>query len=244
MGDGDSEWRIATRAASEFLSTTPLPTQISFLSFGTHVGQRFDPSGGRQPILDWLADARVNKGDVNRTALYGSMMAAIKELEPTKPGASIYVITDGGENASKEKAAQLARSLRDSGIRLFVFLLPSRHYGLDPNVTMGAHDLLDFARESGGWLISLPAQAVHLDAGRYEYNDTVDKEIKAATEIIEAHIGDFYVVNVSLPEVIGRDKLDWKLQLNVDQRRRWNDLTLAYPHMFAACSREVANTTY
>lgn len=243
MGEGDYKWRIATRAASEFISTTPLPTQISFLSFGTHVDQRFDSSGGRQPILNWLADARVHKGDANRTALYGSMMAAIKDFEPARPGDSIYVITDGGENASAEKTAQLARSLRDSGFRLFIFLLPS--YGLDPAVTMGARDLLDFSRESGGWLISLPAQAVHLDGGHYDYNETVSKEIQAATAIIEAHIGDFYVVNLTLPEVVGRDKLDWKLQLSGDQRRKRNDLTLAYPHLLSACSQEqVANTTY
>ena len=85
----------------------------------------------------------------------------------------------------------MSRSLRDSGIRLFVFLLPGR--GLDPDMTMGARDLLDFSRVSGGWLISLPAQAVHLDVGHYDYKETVGKEIQAATGIIEAHIGDFYV---------------------------------------------------
>ena len=245
MGEGDYKWKIATRAASEFVSTAPRPTLITFLSFGTEVNQRFDSSGGRQPVLNWLANAQVHKNDPRgHTALYGSVMAAIKDLEPARPGDSIYVITDGGENASKEKSSQIARALRDSGVRLFVFLLPSVHR-FDSDVTMGAHELLSLVPESGGELISLAARAVHADIGRYDYDDNVVAAIRTATAMIETHINDFYVLNLRLPEVVGTAKLDWKLTVAGSQLRKRNDLTLAYPHRFAACSQEqAANPIY
>src|SRR5207302_11329952 len=92
------------------------------------------------------------------TALYDTILEALKSLEPTQPGDAIYVITDGGENASAEKLTQLEDSLESSGVRLFAFLLGGPW--LTSPGQWSVTDLYALVRESGGSLASVSPRSL------------------------------------------------------------------------------------
>src|SRR5258708_1931994 len=122
---GSNKWKIARAAALEFVSSASTEARVSLLPFASGAGQKFQTLRERRSIETWLnspavRDAKEVKGI---TPLYDAIGTALKDLGTAEPGDAIYVITDGGDNASRARMSELERSLESSGVRLFAFLL-------------------------------------------------------------------------------------------------------------------------
>jgi hypothetical protein len=231
---GSAKWKIAHAAALEFVSSAPLQTQVSFMAFSSGIGQKFAGLGDRQPIEDWLnrSTSREGKEVKGHTALYDTILEALKGFEQTQPGDAIYVITDGGDNASTEKLSQLERSLEGSGVRLFAFLLNGP--AMISREQSGVADLYELARVSGGSVVSVSPKVMGsgLNANYY-FGKNTEEAIRASTAMLQAEIRSFYLLAVRFPGIPARFE-DWKIEVVDERGRRRKDVMVAYPHKVTA----------
>jgi hypothetical protein len=230
---GSAKWRIADAAALEFVSSAPPQTQVSLFAFGSEIDKRFDALGGRQPIEDWLVRPTVREGKElrGRTALSQTILEAVRDLGQTNPGDAIYVITDGGDNSSKERMSQIEAALR--GVRLFTFLLngPAK----TEEEKSGIEDLYEATLKSGGFLVSISP-----GVGGYDVGDRTISSIRASTRMLQAQMANFYLLGIEPTDNI--PKADVKVKVVDVRGRSRKDVTVAYPHKLspAGCPAHAA----
>jgi Mg-chelatase subunit ChlD len=228
-----NKWKIALTAASEFMTSAPDRQQISLITFADRVKENFH-AAERQAIVEWLrSPAALETANVKgQTALYDSILDALKGLEPAQPGDSIYVITDGGDNKSSETMSRLDHKLQTSGSRLFVFLLDD---AVTEEENLGARDLYELTHRSGGFLVSVsPHKFGPTVTGSYDYDNKVLTAIRTSTRITKEEIGNYYVLGVQPQNRVSRPE-NWKLEAVDAQGRKRKDVSLAYPNKLPGC---------
>jgi len=227
---GNNKWKVAHDVALQFVSSAPAQEQVSFIAFAAEVTQRFPASGGRAPMVAWLKSEQLTTGQTTKgqTALYDEIAEALKSFGTAQAGDAIYLISDGGDTASKERTSQLEHLLEHSGVRLFAFLLNDS----SPNDLGSSREISELTRRSGGFLIGTRAQSVgagwlSLDATYYYGKDTA-KAIEESTRVLEAQIISFYVLTIQAPPTSGKPDL-WNLGVLDAQGRRQKSMTAVYP---------------
>lgn len=236
-----NKWKSARTAATELVSSAPPRMQIAVFTFANKAEKRFELASEHKVIEEWLRapstqDISKLKG---KTALYNAILEALKELEPAQLGDAIYVITDGGENASAESKSRIGLALQASGVRLFVFLLNGPT--LNPAEDADRLDVHDLALGSGGFGTNVgPYSITARMHGSYDYDDNVVARIRAWTQVLEAEIGNFYVLQVETPETSSKAG-KWTLEVVDAQGRKRKDVTVVYPQPLAGCETQPAH---
>jgi len=238
-----SKWKLARTAASDFLASAPAQAQISLMTFAASVDRSFEAAAGRQVMEDWLgaAGAAPPKAAA-KTALYSAIVEALKKLEPSRPGDAIYVITDGGENASEIKRATVERGLVASGVRLFSFLLNDLYPGSREGT--GSRELYELAQASGGMTFTVHPRgpgtgwAASGFAGRAGYDEREEKIVHTTNRWAQAAISNFYILTVAIPEASPQPE-DWKLEVLDPLGKVRKDVTVAYARKLAGCGDSV-----
>ncbi len=235
---GSAKWKTALAAALEFVSLAPPQVRLSFSPFASGAGQRFKTMGDRQSIENWLNSPEVRNGKEVKgtTPLYDAILTALKDFDTPEPGDAIYVVTDGGDNASKEKMGKIERSLQSSGVRLFAFLLNGP---MTPEESSTIHDLYDLTRRSGGFLVSVSRQPF---SGSYDFGDRMVASIQASAQMLLAQIGSYYFLGLQSPH--DNSTLEgWKVDIVDEQGRKRKDVAMAYPQKLAptGCAAQSAH---
>jgi hypothetical protein len=241
LGNDRNKWKIALTAASELVSSASPRAHISLFTFASKVEKRFDLTSDHKEIEQWLdAPSTRDTSTLNgQTALYKAILEALKELDPAQPGDAIYAITDGGENASAESKRHIGLALQKSEVRLFVFMLNGPVD--DPDEDTGRRELHDLALGSGGFGSSVgPYSLTARMNGSYDYDNRVVARIRAWTQVLEAEIGNFYIIQIETPASSFKSE-DWKLQVLDDQGRTRKDVSVVYPHPLAGCGTQSAH---
>jgi hypothetical protein len=245
------KWEIARAAARSLLASLPAGSAAGLITFTDKIDVRAPLSVDRHPAEEWLGNEVTGQVVSLRgpTAMYAAIEAAKKQLEPTQPGDSIYIITDGGENASRIAASKVERSLVFAGVRLFAFLVNSS--GLETTQTIdGTSELRLLVTQSGGFMqVVWPGKALtqavpafawtnqdFTDSG-LAYDAYTSQQINLHTDLLSRWISAFYLITFETPE--GKPKhFDVKL---VDPRgHARKDLTMAYSHTLPACATVTA----
>ena len=223
---GSAKWRIANAAALEFVSSAPPQAQLSLFGFATEIDKRFDAVGGRGPMEAWLNRSTVRDGKElkGRTALSQTILEALRGMGSTNPGDAIYVITDGGDNSSKERFSQIEGALR--GVRLFAFLLNGSLKTEEER--SGLSDLYELTVRSGGFLVSISP-----GAGGFNFGDRTIASIRGSTLMLQAQMANFYVLGIELPDNIQK-AAHLKVEVVDEQGRSRKGVTVAYPRSLAA----------
>jgi hypothetical protein len=218
---GSAKWKIAHAAAVEFISSANSQAQVSLMGFASEINTRFDSFGGRQPIEDWLNRPAMREGKEvkGRTALSQTILEAVRDLGPANPGDAIYVITDGGDNSSKERMSQVEGALR--GVRLFTFLLngPAK----TEEERSGTNDLYELTLKSGGFLVSISP-----GVGGYDVGDRTISSIRASTRMLQTQMANFYLLGIEATGNI--PKADLKVNVVDVRGNSRKGVTVAYPH--------------
>lgn len=232
---GGRRWDVAGNAALEFVNSLPSGTQLALSTFATNVEETTAMSSDTHQVLALLNKVSANSKSKNRmgrrTALYDSIMAALKRLDPPQAGDAIVVITDGGENASKTRHSQVVDALHaQSSVRLFAWLLPDWPPDVE-EVARGA--LVEMVNDSGGATmdISAPSFPANLSYGRGSLlvlDDRMKSLIKNSANALSSQISSFYLLTLKLPDNPAKPK-GWKLEVVDERGRRRNNVTLAYP---------------
>jgi von Willebrand factor type A domain len=187
--------------SSTYMDSSPLSTDraaahAKLESLGTATAG-YEPPQGKTPLLDALEDAR---------AL----------LNPTQPGDAICIISDGGDNRSKERLSIAREALAASGIRIFALLVYATLPGPPENI-MGPDLLGVLSKVSGGRMVIFNVDNMYwLDPKWSDKNLEKAQRIRdaflAPIEIIAREINGCYRLEIQLPEKIKKPR-KWKLRL-------------------------------
>jgi hypothetical protein len=150
--------------ASHFFEVNRQKSQIALLIFNKDVTEAVDFAQGNSAVGDKL---QLISGDHNyvktnikgRTALRDAIFAGLQLLKHPSSADSLYVITDGGDNASKHSVADLRQRLAVTSVRLFAVLLRKDvgYRNLTPKEVTGPEELSELTEKSGGEILTAAA---------------------------------------------------------------------------------------
>jgi hypothetical protein len=208
-------------------------TQVALLIFGRDIKQKIGFPAGENVIRNWLGEARADvknfdKWTQGRTALLDALVVGLDLLGTPASADSLYVISDGEENASQVSSHETSERLIRSGIRLFVieFYDPARSRGT-PEEANGPEMLADSTRKTGGDLLTVTS------IGPPGSTRALAK-LTPSLDLLRTEMTGNYRVEIELPAPLSRPR-SWELKLSGEKKKQWKDARLLYPTQLAAC---------
>jgi len=201
----DNKWRIAREAVEDLIAQTPADVPIALLTFSDQVHDVFDFRESRSAISRWFREGPTQRNSVKgRTALHDAILASLRMLRPYLSGDALYVITDGGDNASHVSFDRTKTALRESRVRLYALLFPE--FAPTTEELGGADAVVEMAAETGGFVFGSPGRpalgSISSLPGwdlNYDYNDRTRDKIKTYTQVLNTQIQGFYTLQVGVP---------------------------------------------
>ena len=229
-----AKWKLARLAAADVVTALPPGSKVGLITFAGSNKTQAWLSADRTPILDWLQNDKAGYRDQlkGKTALYDTIQTALAQLQPTEPGDAIFVITDGGENASTARRSQIKSALREAGVRLFTLILPPGT-AIDPAELAGSKELSSLSNESGGFVETLGDEPVVRIIG-----ERLSQQLRVQMARLSLQISAFYTVSLELPENPPKPS-HWEVTL-VDSGKRRKSAWVGYPHEVASCEERTA----
>jgi len=162
-----------------------------------------------------------------KTALRDALHDGLKLFNPTKPGDSVLLITDGGENRSELKESTMEKEIRESGVRIFA-LVPLGPSIVLPEEEFGLRWLEEMANRTGGRVFTI-----------YHNWPLMDKKwLRLVAALIQNFwldgVGGGYLLTVKLPSNLTKP-IRWKLRLDTSGDKRLKDGTVLYPEKLMPC---------
>lgn len=136
--------------AGILLHAIPENRPVGIISFATKVEVVSDFDMPRVEAIRRFEAIRPPKDP--RTSLLDALLAAARMLSPAQPGDTIVVITDGGDNQSKESEDQLVKTLAAANIRVMILLL-SDFAPLTDEEVRGPSYMKTLAQKTGGAML-------------------------------------------------------------------------------------------
>jgi Mg-chelatase subunit ChlD len=232
--------------ARHFFEANRQRSQIALLIFNNDVTEAVDFAQGNSAVGNKLhqmfGDHNYVKTNVKgRTALRDAILAGLHLLEHPSSADGLYVLTDGGDNASKHSAADLRRHLALTSVRLFALLLHKEvgYRNLTPEELSGPDELSEIAGRSGGEILSAAAwhgKQIALSAD----SEAKLKSQETLARLYQTILGD-QLLEIELPFLIAKDE-HWELKLADGARRQWKGTHITYPTTLAKCSSSAPAT--
>jgi hypothetical protein len=161
------------------------------------------------------------------TALFDALHEALKLFQPSLPGDSILILSDGGENHSKIEERDIVRELKESGVRVFAILQPRNPVSAEE--IAGPEFLNKLVRPTGGAIYNFPT------------SEFVWSDRKSRIEVVEAlrtfwleGVGSGYLLTMSIPTELKKDG-GLKIRLDKGSDTRLKNVTVFYPRQLAPC---------
>jgi hypothetical protein len=152
MERGKPKWQIATSLATAIAAAAPGLDTISFVEFGSPDSVVLTSLADHRAIVEQIGKLRdqlpLDRG-FRRTDLWDNLLHIASSPVELTAGDSVFVITDGGENASKSNVRKVEESFVRKGVRLFGFVLVSNEPKTEEEFD-GPENLREFAKRSGG----------------------------------------------------------------------------------------------
>jgi hypothetical protein len=240
MTENQAKWQLALLAATKLVTGAPETEKISLVMFTDQIEGTPDLGERRDSILRRLQEVASGRKafpkGIRRTAVWDAVLAGALALGPSAFGDAIYLITDGGDNASLEKPSFVERTLLESGVRLFGFFFDEGY----PELT-GLSDIIDLVDDTGGVALTLSPRETDdawqitpthtLYASPKEMLSQLDSSIQAQLR----HISQFYSLEVALPRKVDKPR-DLLLTFAKPKDKPGHDRSLSYARKFFPCS--------
>ena len=154
MYDSDSKWRLTRAIAEQAARTAASDSKISVFTFTEQIAPI--PRTAPENIIQDIQRAFPGKAPPKaRTSLFDAVAQGAAAIEDPRPGDTILVITDGGDNRSKSSARHIESSLVSRGIRLSSILLLGGTQ--TPEERIGEEMLAELVDRTGGMSMSIGA---------------------------------------------------------------------------------------
>ena len=135
MTRSPGEWSATLGMLEEFVAGAPSNVSVGVMIFagGTTLITGFvrDRSTTVARLAGLKTITKQSVEGIGKTAIFDALGTGLSLFGPARPGDSILLVTDAGENASMEKEPQLQKRLLESSVRVFALLVsieaPIRH---------------------------------------------------------------------------------------------------------------------
>ena len=229
---------LSQNVAENLISSLPPDSEIGLGFFYKEFTPVALPSTNRTILKLQMEALRSHPASFRgKTALWTGILKAVKMFNHPHSGDAIYVITDGGDNASDTTMKHVVQTLRELDIRLFAFVF-RRLAGASPEEQLGLGSVLEAVEETGGTIISLQDDirgdfsGVHGSADIYKSGRLTEFGSRLGSQYRQ--ISNFYRVQINLPERVDKSQ-DWRLDLAGFSKSQRDKLVLRYPHKFVPC---------
>jgi hypothetical protein len=152
MERGKPKWQIAASLATAIAATAPGLDMISFAEFGSPDSVVLTSSTDHRALVERIGKLKEQQPldhGFRRTDLWDNLLHIASSPVELTAGDSVFVITDGGDNASKANVRKVEESFVKKGIRVFGFVLASGEPKTEEELA-GPENLRDFAKRIGG----------------------------------------------------------------------------------------------
>lgn len=245
-----SEWKFSIDSAKQLINALPPGASLGLVVFSTNVEKTISLTNDRQAIaseIDALSTGRrATRKGIRKTALWDCMGEAMSLFGAPEAGDTLYVISNGLDNAGRLELRNFERSM--GTVRIFA-LVPDPW----PNAVSASgigEELLHLAAASGGsvLIVSTEPSVVRDDPAHFSpvapppYFDRIltGSQIVGAKETQFRRIGSFYRVEVQLPSRLEKTS-EWSLKASLKTDSGSHGLNVMYPRQLKPC--EVANSS-
>ena len=213
-------WQAYISVAQEVLDQLPLSTPMGFMLFTDQVELKGQLPTRHAAIRDQLEQLR-SRNKAAATALYDTIQAAALQFNPTIPGDSIYVLSDGDDDASRATRATAEKLLIERGVRLFTFSISVK----EPHPPR-----MRWVEATGGYSVLIPEGRAESLPTRIGVTTTPDEDLVQLRKQIKL-ISNFERVELELPK-------DLRKTENLELKSTGIPgpaLSLTYPGKLPAC---------
>jgi DNA-binding transcriptional ArsR family regulator len=239
-GSMAAKWGRVLAPASA-LAETKLPnTDLALLIFGSRVYEQVGFSEGQTAIAERLRHLGTDTKDAEKlvrgkTALYDSLLAGLQILGTPTSADILYLVSDGGDNASRAQFGEVSRRLSSSGVRLFVSLVVGDleeitgvgYRSPTPEESKGPVDMRELVRKTGGEIIVPFTSRLNVKSKEME-------QISAALSIFHQSMIQSYRMEVELPVPLTKER-NWELKPADQNKERWKGARIVYPQELERC---------
>jgi hypothetical protein len=226
--------------AEHFVSNMAPETAIGLGYFYTELIPVLPPTTDRNSLLHQLEGLRTHPDSFKgRTAVWDAVLGSMKMFDHPRSGDVIYVITDGGDNASKMTVNHVVQILGESGIRLTAFVfqaMPAIRRTAEEEI--GPPTVDEVARDTGGTILTQMTESVGSlkVSGEPTLFEKSGKFTPFGSYLISQYrqIGSFYRIGFDLSESLKKPQ-NWKLELLGLEKSQREKIALTYPHVLPAC---------
>ena len=214
---------LAYWVAADAIERLPKDVSIAVVGFSDHVHGTLDFSSSREQLADEIARRRksAENSPHGRTALMDAVKYVIDHIPDAGPGDSIYVVTDGEENASRVGHSPLERELGAAGVRLSVFLM--QDFLFNGELFPGTDEVLRLAKATGGTVIEIHPQIHGTGTSGTTENFSIPPErqqvITDELTVLYRQTARPYLFDLKLPSELKKPH-KWKLEVADDQLRK------------------------
>jgi len=238
---GESNWPLARQIASHLAETKPREATFALLIFNDRVTEQIDftqsPGAVAERLRQIGADPNYQKTAVKgRTALWDTVLAGQGLFHDPTFADVLYLITDGGEDASRASSTDVRRRLVASSSRVFVSLIlsPLGNRNRTPEEINGLEEMSKIAHATGGAIFGPVTQSASgpvLLANASNESLTISSGLRNFYQTI---LGG-YRMEIELPSDLDKWR-EWKLELSMEKQRQFKESQLGYTRDLAPCS--------
>ncbi len=246
------KWKTGVAAAEGLVKSAPPSTSFALLTFATRIESRVQFGQGVDAVAEKLRELEDTnwKKELRRTALMDAIAGAVEMLGAPRLGDAIYLVSDGGENASKLKESREYARLLSSGVRLFAFFpigLGSRLYVPEfgqlrshlfvPELYEGLWNLGQVTKESGGDSVTCMSGGPPDPPDSWPHSMPVYSGAHAAIQaarMMDEEVTFFYRLEVELPKPLDKPR-EWRLEATKLIGEKNVHLRVNYPRKLQPC---------
>ena len=242
--DDRSKWKTAIAAAEGLFSSAPPGTTFGLLTFAGQVEDRVDFRQGAKAVVEELrklldTDWERKTRQMRWTALTDAINEALELLGTPGLGDAIYLVSDGGENASKVKGSRGYARVLSTGLRLFAFMPVGSliQRGMAPEEFAGPETVGRLAEETGGSIVVYSRGGTVGAPYGWPSNRTILSSARAALQAartMDQEVTEFYRLELELPKPLGKSK-EWRLEATKLMGEKNVHLRVNYPHKLQPC---------
>jgi hypothetical protein len=236
-----SAWPLERQMASHMVEIRPRETTFALLIFNDKVIDQIDFSQGLEAVVEKLrqigADSNYQKAQVKgRTAIWDTLLVGLGLLHDPTSADAVYLITDGGEDASRASSTDVRRRLAASGSRVFVSLMVSSadKRNPTPEELNGPEEMSKIAHATGGAIFGPIAQG-NLGPVLLATDSNQNLTISSGLHNFYKTMLGGYRIEIELPSPVDKWR-EWKLELTKEKQKQFKHSQLGYTRDLEPCT--------